>query len=296
MINNITRNELSSDIDDLAQFASEGWFCCGFYSARDLLYMALLVKQANTKYPQLNLYFVDETEKLYALLSHIIADGAESARVIVNIGEGGIHFAALDYAIIDQKKSVILFEPTNFVCVQRGLLNRVNDIICEINSRSKSVDRCCFTAVEMDIQRSDSDCGMFSLAIAKKLYRKSSYLEKMHRANLKGTLLVHTPELDRVYEYSSTYELGFLPPQEADKHLPVSFYKHVQGRRRLEEYLKLNPAARNEIINKKGETIVERLEKNLAKDRFGKNISISISRKRISEYRNILRVMGGVES
>jgi len=298
MIDDITTNRISSNIDDLVKNISDQRFSHWYYPRDDLLYMALMVKQANTKYPQLNLYFVDEVGKLGTTIRNIISGGAESARIVVNFAKDGIHFAALDYAVIGNRKSVILFESTSFDPRggQKKLVERVRDIIGEMNSGTMAVDRCCFTAAEMSIQKSATECGIFSLAIAKKLYRQSPYLEKMHRANLNGTLLVHTPELDRVYEDCSTYELGFLPPQEVDKHLPVSFYKHVQSRRRLEQYLTLNPAVRNEIINKKGETIFERLENNAAEDYSGKNISISIQRKRITEYRNILRMMGGVES
>ncbi|VFT03927.1 Virulence factor yopJ [Yersinia enterocolitica] len=47
---------------------------------------------------------------------------------------------------------------------------------------------CHFSMVEMDIQRSSSECGIFSLALAKKLYTERDNLLKIHEDNIKGIL------------------------------------------------------------------------------------------------------------
>ncbi len=125
---------------------------------------------------------------------------------------------------------------------------------------------------EMDIQRSSSECGMFSLSLAKKLYSEAQKLERLHKDNIKGVLCEpDTP----------------LSAEKLDTYLPTTFYKHVQGRRRLGEYLKANPDAEHETVNKKGETLRERFERSLSSAE-GKTVSVSQHRKRATEYKSLM--------
>nr|WP_244427526.1 YopJ family acetyltransferase [Bartonella vinsonii] len=131
---------------------------------------------------------------------------------------------------------------------------------------------CHFATVEMDIQRSSSECGIFSLALAKKLHTESGKITRVHEDNVKGILCEpNTP----------------LPSHKLDAYLTASFYKHTQGSRRLEEYVKANPGAEQEKVNKKGETLGERFKKSLVTTEKGKNVSVSPHRKRVTEYKSL---------
>jgi len=301
----VTPDDVSAHVERLKRDIRDGVFSHRDYPVKECDFMALLVKQANTKYPGLNLHFVHGVKRLGAVIKKLISSQAGTARLIVYYGlewvtryggreepVGGDHFTIIDYKIINKRKSLILLDAAKFdYNLPEKLANRVRAIITDINKELVLAESCCLAAVEMDIQRSTTECGIFSLAIAKKLYRNASLLEKMHRDNVRGYLLKHTPERDCVYDSNHVYEEGHLPYQEADKYLPVSFYKHVQGNTRLEEYLNLHPEARNKPVNKKGETIFQRREKNLARNESGKNVSVSISRKRLVEYQTLFRMM-----
>ncbi|EHO3528205.1 effector protein YopJ, partial [Salmonella enterica subsp. enterica serovar Enteritidis] len=69
---------------------------------------------------------------------------------------------------------------------------------------------------------------------------------------------------------------------------PVSFYKHTQGVQRLNEYVEANPAAGSSIVNKKNETLYERFDNN-AVMLNDKKLSISAHKKRIAEYKSLLK-------
>ncbi len=165
----------------------------------------------------------------------------------------------MDYKIVDDKISLIMFEPTTFNNIAAGRLGiKINQALQDIQ-----LPHCHFAMAEMDIQRSSSECGMFSLSFAKKLYLESDQLTRLHKNNVQGVLCEPgTP----------------LPAEKLDSYLPVSLYKHAQGRRRLEHYLKTNPEAAHEKVNKKGETVTERFEKNL-NEKEGKAVSISPTKK-----------------
>ncbi|WP_432783097.1 YopJ/AvrA family T3SS effector serine/threonine acetyltransferase [Bartonella sp. C271] len=199
-----------------------------------------------------------------------IKSGIKSSRYIVNIGgdDNAVHFGVVDHQTIDNKISLILFEPARFCFPTAAILGAKMQTIIETR-----LSHCYFSMAEMDIQRSISECGIFSLFLAKKLYRQSDKLEKLHRDNIKGN------RWDR--ETHLSHDL-------LDTYLPIDFYKHAQGLRRLQEYVKKKPEAKNEIINKKNETIFERFEKNSVVLR-GRCISVSAHRKRITEYKSLMR-------
>ncbi|WP_455480554.1 YopJ/AvrA family T3SS effector serine/threonine acetyltransferase [Bartonella sp. B12(2025)] len=240
------------------------------YASTDLKMMPALVEQANLKYPGMNLSFAMTAHEFADSMKKAIDDGVQSSRCIINIKDGGIHFAVIDHRTIDDQTSVVFFEPTTLKSMQPAMLAlRTQSAV-----KSHQVPNCHFAIVEMDIQRSASECGMFSLALAKKLYTESSKLERMHRDNISGVLCERgTP----------------LPYDKLDHYLPPSFYKHTQGTRRLKEYVKSNPSAESEKVNKKGETLFQRFDKNSVKAE-DKNVSVSSHKKRIIEYKSVLKL------
>ncbi|MDD9329518.1 MAG: YopJ/AvrA family T3SS effector serine/threonine acetyltransferase, partial [Bartonella sp.] len=240
------------------------------YAEIDFKMMPALIKQANNKYPEMNLTLIKEPRDFVKSIQKTIKNGINSSRYIVNIGgnDNQIHFGVVDHQTIDHKISLILFEPARFNLICPAILGAKMQKVIETR-----LPNCYFSMAEMDIQRSMSECGIFSLSLAKKLYRHSDKLEKLHRDNIKGD------RWDRKIHLS--HDL-------LDTYLPIDFYKHVQSLRRLEEYVKKNPGSENEIVNKKNETIFERFERNTIVKK-GKNMSASAHRKRITEYKSLMR-------
>ncbi|WP_273757105.1 YopJ/AvrA family T3SS effector serine/threonine acetyltransferase [Bartonella sp. MM73XJBT] len=262
------QEELRNIIENLESAIINSRWMKADYASTDLKMMPALVEKANRKYPEMCLKFAKTSYDFASLLKETIDAGIQSSRFIISMKDRGIHFAVIDHRTIEDKTSVIFFEPTTFNNMTPAMLA----IRTQMAVQSQQLPDCHFSMVEMDIQRSSSECGMFSLALAKKLYRESEKLTRIHQDNISGVLCE---------------ENAPLPSEKLDKYLPASFYKHTQGRTRLGEYIKSNPGAEHEKVNKKDETLVERFDKNLV-EAEGKTVSVSSHRKRVSEYKSLL--------
>ncbi|WP_375613258.1 YopJ/AvrA family T3SS effector serine/threonine acetyltransferase [Bartonella sp. AP153HLJHH] len=260
------RAELKDIIAGLEKHNADGSWIKNYYDILDLYMMPALVDQANRKYPEMNLKLTSPPDGFALALKETLEKGIKSSRLIVNAQDRGIHFAVVDHQTIDNKTSLIFFEPT----LLRDTLPALLALRTRQSIEHHQFPNIHFAMVEMDIQRSSSECGMFSLSLAKKLYLEAQKLERLHKDNIKGVLCEpDTP----------------LPAEKLDPYLPARLYKHVQGRRRLGEYLKANPEAAQEKVNKKGETLTERFERSLVAT---ETKSVSQHRKRATEYKSLM--------
>ncbi|WP_142417258.1 YopJ/AvrA family T3SS effector serine/threonine acetyltransferase [Bartonella massiliensis] len=260
---------LESIIRHLENDITNGDWIKTLYGKIDLKMMPALVEQANRKHPQMNLGFSKTPEDLPRLIKNTISDEIKSSRIIVNLGDDNIHFAVVDHKTINNKTSLVLFEPVAFKHMPPTMLAMRAKIALE----ESQLPNYHFSMVEMDIQRSASECGIFCLAIAKKLYCESDKLNKLHKANIDGTLC-KSDDL-------------FLSSDQLDSYLPVTFYKHVQSRNRLNKYIESNPHAKKKFINKKNENIYERFDKNSVLI-DSKNMSVSSHKKRVRKYQSLI--------
>ncbi|WP_375608146.1 MULTISPECIES: YopJ/AvrA family T3SS effector serine/threonine acetyltransferase [unclassified Bartonella] len=262
------RAELKDIIAGLEKHNADGSWIKNYYDILDLYMMPALVDQANRKYPEMNLKLTSPPDGFALALKDTFERGITSSRFIVNAQDRGIHFAVVDHQTIDNKTSLIFFEPT----LLRDTLPALLALRTRQSLEHYQFPNIHFAMVEMDIQRSSSECGMFSLSLAKKLYLESQKLERLHKDNIKGILCEpNTP----------------LPAEKLDPYIPPRLYKHLQGRRRLREYLQANPDAEHEKVNKKGETLTERFERSLVTTET-KTVSVSQHRKRATEYKSLM--------
>ncbi|EFA4879779.1 YopJ family type III secretion system effector serine/threonine acetyltransferase [Escherichia coli] len=263
----ISNEELNNIITQLETDIADGSWHHKDYSSVDKKIMPALIIQANNKYPEMNLKFLSSPQDFEMEIKKVYHEN-RSFRFIINMGEDGIHFSVIDCKYINGKTSLILFEPANFNSMGPAMLAlRVKMVV----QRSQLPD-CYLSMVELDIQRSSSECGIFCLALAKKLYIERDIVLKMHEDNIKGTL-------------NDSEEP--LPHDKLDLYLPVTFYKHTQSKRRLNKYLNSNPHEADKIINKKNETILNRID-NYKSVIDGKEFSVSAHKKRITEYKTLL--------
>ena len=190
---------------------------------------------ANLAKPGLHLRVAADHLELAEMLQQALREGMQSARFISNIGDGRIHFAVFDYRLIGGIASIIEFEPANIDAHFPLLLARLSRT--EIH---KQLPLAVIKTVAMDIQRSPSECGMFSLVLAKKLHAEAAPLTTLHQLNIAGKL---------------PHQASIVAAGVADRYLPPSLFKHTQSRARLELYLAANPSAAQTIVNKKAQTL-----------------------------------------
>ncbi|MBV8044681.1 YopJ/AvrA family T3SS effector serine/threonine acetyltransferase [Pluralibacter sp.] len=264
-------DSLLNTINRLEKDISDGHWLNACYAKTDLKLMPAMVEQANQKNPGLNLTFVTNPNELAISIKNILPE-YKSARFIVNMGERGIHFAVVDCRFIDNKSSVILFEPANCNAIGPALLAVGASTAIE----REHIPDCHFLMAEMDIQRSSSECGIFSLALAKKTYSEFDKLDRIHNDNINGKIAVDN--------------FNLITSEIADTYLPVTFYKHSQGEGRIRRYINANPEAEHDAVNKKNEKITERFESNSVM--LGDKLrSVSAHKKRIIEYTSVLKAL-----
>ncbi|CAF26618.1 YopJ/AvrA family T3SS effector serine/threonine acetyltransferase [Bartonella quintana] len=265
----VNHEKLKGIITDLESDLASGKWINAFYANIDLKMMPALVKQANTKYPEMNLKLALTPQELVFSIKETINSGVQSSRFIVNLGGSRIHFAVIDHQTVADKTSLLLLEPTSFENGNAAMMGlRTKKAL-----QDSDLSHYSFSMAEMNIQRSTSECGIFSLALAKKLYLESDKLKKMHTDNVNGVL--------------SDPESAYLSSDKLDQYLPITLYKHTQSTKRLKQYVKANPGSEHKSINKKEETLFERFEKNLTL-KEDKAFSVSTHKKRISEYKSLL--------
>lgn len=241
------------------------------YADADIKYMPHLVAVANKKEGQ-NLSFIITPDKLPCYIDESISNGLDYFRCIINMGGTGIHFAAADFKLIDDKLSIFFLEPASLKNTAPAILSfrvvsalsRATEIIPEFN----------LCIAVMNIQKSNSECGLFSLGLAKKLFSERETLNLIHKKNSSG-------------ELPNGMKTELFEGDELDRILPATFYKHAQSKTRLESYLAANANGNSLPVNKKGELLLERAERFMMPIRE-KNISYSIHQKRIIEYSRIL--------
>ncbi|WP_080432527.1 YopJ family acetyltransferase [Burkholderia ubonensis] len=253
------------------------------YARIDKSFMPGLVESANQSKPGLNLIYAEDPGVMLDKLREAINNGTESERYIANLGDDGVHFAAFDYRLIDGTSSLLMFEPVNFNAMGALMLSWRVQRALEGGGYGRDVK---FYAIAMDIQRSCSECGIFSLALAKKLHKESDPITELHRMNSVGSIsFINDPPSS---------------PIDFDKLVPPSLYKHTQSRGRLTKYIESNPGSDAIQVNKKGDTLLDRqmqhmqtiVEKDpLFNTEQTMRLVNSIHQKRLVELKQLMKIL-----
>lgn len=152
-------------------------------------------------------------------------------RFIVKAGEY-LHFAPVDVSIINGKTSVIGIEPAeikNFgpAIMLIRLSRRIKETIPDAN----------FIMIESNVQQSPGDCAIFSLFLAKKMYKEAAFMDDLHQRNINGSL-------------DALVNDDYIHEKNADHILPLSFMKHTTSEKRLNRYLENNEGVYSEYDKK----------------------------------------------
>lgn len=210
--------------------------------------MPELVSWANTNYPGLSLHHAASPSALAEKLKELSQRGENSARFVGNIEGGRMHFSAFDYKFIDGKHSLIGLEPGNSNSMGPAQMAMQIDMALQEHLPDAK-----FAMLEVNHQSSAFDCGMFSLDYAVKLHKSSMAFEKLHAQNASDTL-------------PGKNDYNIVPHSEVDRLLPPTFMKHMQSSKRLAEIVASRPELETEAINKRGDTLGQRTQRNTRSD------------------------------
>lgn len=261
---------------------------------RDFEFMPSFIARANNKDSDLNGHFIPEgIFELTKKIEELRGQGVKSARFVVNVGrrrnsEGETtgrmryHFCAFDYSQnADGKSSLIGIEPAK--SSGPGAIQMMLQLDRELKNTLPDIQ---YALIESDIQKSEADCGIFSLAFVKKMSQEKDAFGTLHEKNINGEL----PRDDDTCVVYADQAYGLLP---------ASLMKHGHGRSTLDKFLLMQPqAARETVSNKLSNHTNEkytleswrndRLVKRVIGNGESRNISRSIELKRQKEVDKLM--------
>ncbi|UIN02272.1 YopJ family acetyltransferase [Yersinia ruckeri] len=189
-----------------------------------------------------------------------------------NFNEG--HYTCIDVLKKGSKLDLVVYEPAylqanadagpdyGVKCLRKVLAE-------QFNSGKMKPEDTRIGVIEMGIQKSPNDCAIFSVSTAKNLYKNNDISELMF-----SKLKVRGEKFNRFYE--STAKKIIIDPKNIKQKVDLAplFLKHSTSKSGV-----ILTNVKNEIVNKKGENIQQRIERNY-KSRDGVTYSNSIELKR----------------
>jgi YopJ family protease len=229
-----------------------------------------LIALANRKRPGLNAHLVIGVDGFVEKTLNLLTKGARSFRIVARTRDR-IHFVAFDVDNDGSRTSIIAIEPVFITAAGANSLAPM----CAIALRAKLPD-VEFLIVNGQMQHSGGECGMFSLFLAKMMFKAADDLK----------LLREDTALPRFYESRMPVLSDVLPPR---------FMKHAQPRSRVKEYLSKNENRAGNVVNKRGEALEPRFMRHWGEWNTYEAgpiwFSRSIEVKRVREYQALLDAM-----
>lgn len=229
-----------------------------------------LIALANRKRPGLNAHLVIGVDGFVEKTLNLLTRGARSFRIVARSVDQ-IHFVAFDVDNDGSRTSIIAIEPVWITAVGSNSLAPM----CAIALGAKLPDAE-FLIVNGQMQHSGGECGMFSLFLAKTMFKAADDLK----------LLREDTALPRFYQSRTPVSSDVLPPR---------LMKHAQPRSRVEEYLSKNENRAGDVVNKRGEALEPRFMRHWGEwntyEAGPRWFSRSIELKRVREYQALLAAM-----
>lgn len=221
------------------------------------LAMPYMVDYYNKKTPGLNLILTDR-DSLGERISELINTNVKSARLVVGRG----HWVAVDFFVSDNGQ-VSIIEIDSVLMARQFLKEEI----------SKYAPGAHVTSVGIDVQRQSYGCSIFSLELAKQIFYEHSSFENLHKLNIEGEFPAEGPGIF------------------SESQIPASLMKHASSPNRLLNFIAENEQYKDQSINKKGETLLQRQSSRMIEEEVnGRNItySNSIDEKAISIIGKVL--------
>lgn len=189
-----------------------------------------------------------------------------------DINEG--HYTCIDVLKKGSKLDLVVYEPaylqTNTNAGPNYGVRCLRKLLVEqFNSGKMKPEDTRIGFFEMGIQKSPSDCAIFSVSTAKNLYKNNNVSELMF-----SKLKTRGGKFNRFYESTAKKIIIGLKDINQQVDLPPLFIKHSTSRSGV-----IPTKSKSEVVNKKGETLQQRIEKNY-KSSSGISYSSSIELKR----------------
>lgn len=241
----------------------------------DEIYIPQIIKSINAKREGANLRYFDDLPDFFntALNSGIGKNAQVVVRMKLKNDKAQIHYCAADYIFNNGVHYFMFYEPAALSeSGEGGCDYGFRDMKkCFIDHKKKYEDRIRVAFIEMNIQSSPGDCGMFSLALANSISKRpiarNEFLKKIKPFTVNG-----------FYQSSSHKRIINTAKKEAIL-FPLDYVKHSNSISALAALAKENTAVKTALVNKKGETLMERAERHRV-HREGASYSNSIEEKR----------------
>jgi YopJ family protease len=289
-----TRSGLKQHIDVLNNLYEQGIASNWENSAKtDICLLPKILWIIRKKYPKMNLILLElGVNQLELEITKLINNEVTSATLV--FGMNGLamdsnHFLMANYYLdassATNKASIIFFNA--------GLENG-NIMLWIDKSGQMAALKNKFNIkplyLALGIQKSNVDCLLFSLELAKAVHKSSNEIQRLHLLNINNKLTEgFTPEHEQAIIATGK------PLYEFDRYIPVNMMKHCQSRKRITSYItlcKIYNCHTEIILNKKQETLETRLKRFIKDKKFthfnGKMVTnFSIEYQRLSMLKKI---------
>lgn len=206
-----------------------------------LLYQSM-INAENQRNPGFNLAYLDGGMPSISGL-----DFANVEQALIRLSAPSDHLVCANIRDFDGQKSIILFDSLT----EHGAMGYAEEDFQQTLPRDAKVAIFC-----MDQQKSPSGCHIFALSNASKLADMSRSMDRLHQVNIRGkSELVQTMTGAQCCERVKNTDLYDLPTKITPKMM-----KHVNA---LSTLKKLAAESLQQVVNKKGQTLPERMRDHL---------------------------------
>jgi YopJ family protease len=278
----LTRSGLKRHITKLNNLYEQGIASNWHNAAKtDIYLLPKMLWLIRKKHPKMNLIFLElGVNQLELEITKLINHKVTTATLVFGLNRLSIpsnHFLManyyLDASATTNKASIIFFNAGSENDNTRFLLDKSNPMVALKNKFNiKSL------YLALGIQKSNVDCLLFSLELAKAVHKSSNEIQRLHLLNINNKLTESfTPEHEQAIIATGK------PLYEFDRYIPISMMKHCQSSKRITAYITLRKICglnTETILNKKQESLEARL-KRFTKDKkfahFNGKITTSFS-------------------
>ncbi len=254
-----------------------------------------MIPMANHDNPGLNIKMVNNVSQFPLYVKNMVDEDEISVRFIVFVNNSkSVHAVAFDcYHFKGKGVSILGIEPAN--SIKHTFPNEIAIRCKNLNFTCVPVPKVSLHILSSRQQNSQNGCMMYSLALAKMLFKEREKLLPLHEKNLNNGFEVEE-SIESVIKVTDT-----------DKYLLPSLMKHCQSTNRVKEYLLtgLDREVFGDIdkksysCNKRNETLIQRHKRTLTHEgvycspviRQGVTYNNSIYLKRKRELERLLGLL-----
>lgn len=236
--------------DHLATLRQQNWSPGGTESSYDILLMPVFTKAERARNPNNTVTYL--SGGFQALATH---DSQLHRQVLLHIPNDP-HMVAADVKCIDGKLSVIVADSLKHDAkfAPYDDKRKMRDMAKHLPPGSRVAVLC------LDVQKASSGCRIMSLSAASKMAKEAGYFDRLHDANM-GEGANGIAELIGARRVTGADRLDVF---DVPRQVPSSLLRHMQARSSFKQWaMNRSPAEIAAPVNKRGETLQQRMEQRL---------------------------------